>query len=406
MRPLRILIACVQAPLPDGSAVGRWCYALIRGLVRRGHSVTALSACRDRAEAEAVSDLFSERGYNLSCFPAPSRTAFASKIEALRRPFSYQFSPDLIAGYRAACNGDYDVLHIDGTFGAYLGSKVQDPRTVLHVQSLYCFDWSKDQCTNWEDSIRRSLAVRAERKLVRGCRSAIAVTPQLARQVSSIAPQSSVHFVPLALDPDQYVFTPMEKRPTGTVVSLIGSMDWFPSRSAAERLLRRLWPEIKRTLPDARLQITGRNARRVLAEFLNQADVEISENVPSTQPYFEQATLLLYAPECGTGMKVKVLEAFAMGVPVITTPIGVEGLDAEDGVHAGIAETDQGLIDRALRLLADPKKQEDQRIAARRLLDTTYTPDPVLSRLEEVYRKLPAPSTLSFGRRDAPLPVR
>ncbi len=385
MKPLRILIACSQTPLPDGTATGRWCYALIRGLVRRGHSVTALAASRDRAEAKAANDLFSGWGFQLSCYPAPLRHPLASKVEALRRPFSYPFSKQMIARYRAESAGDYDVLHIDGTFGAYLTTPSDDSRTVLHVQNLYCVDWPEDSCGNGRERVRRWLAVRAERKLIRGCRSVIAVTPQLARQVSLMNRGASVHFVPLALDPDQYVFIPREKRPERPIVSLIGSMDWFPSRSAAERLLRRLWPEIKRQRPDARLQITGRDARSALSDFLHQVDVDIQENVVSTQPYFEQATMLLYAPERGTGMKVKILEAFAMGVPVVTTPDGVEGLDAEDGIHAGIAETDHGLIDRTLKLIGDPGAQEKQRLAARRLLDAAYSPDPVLTRLEEVY---------------------
>jgi polysaccharide biosynthesis protein PslH len=403
MKPLRILIACAQAPLPDGTAAGRWCYSLIRGLVRRGHSVTALAACRDRAESEAANDLFSGWGFQLSCYPAPLRNPLASKIEALRRPFSYLFSKEMIARYRTESTRDYDVFHIDGTFGGYLITPSPDSRTVLHVQNLYCVDWPEDCCGNGQERIRRLLAVRAERKLIRCCRSVIAVTPQLARQVSLMNSGASVHFVPLALDPDQYVFIPKEKRPSRPVVSLIGSMDWFPSRSAAERLLRRLWPEIKRQRPDARLEITGRNARWALSDFLNQLDVEIHENVVSTQPYFEQATMLLYAPERGTGMKVKILEAFAMGVPVVTTPDGVEGLDAEDGVHAGIEETDRGLIDRALKLIADPAGQEKQRLAARRLLDTTYSPDPVLKRLEEVYGSFAPPATLISDRRDTAL---
>ena len=367
LKPLRILLACAQAPLPDGSAAGRWCYALIRGLVRRGHSVTALAACSDRAEAEAANDLFSGPGVQLNCFPALLRNRLASKLAALRRPFSYPFSPEMIARYRTECTRGYDVSHLDGTFGAYLTTPSDDSRTVLHVQNLYSIDWPEDRCENGQERILRSLALRAERKLIRSCRSVIAVTPQLARQISLIHPHASVCFVPLSLDPDRYVFIPKDKRPPHPVVSLIGSMDWFPSRSAAERLLQRLWPEIKRQRPDARLEITGRNARRALGDFLQLNDVDIQENVPSTQPYFERATILLYAPERGSGMKVKILEAFAMGVPVVTTSDGVEGLDTEDGVHACIADTDRNLIDRALRLMSDAAAQEKQRIAARRL---------------------------------------
>jgi glycosyltransferase involved in cell wall biosynthesis len=84
-------------------------------------------------------------------------------------------------------------------------------------------------------------------------------------------------------------------------------------------------------------------------------------------------------------VKVKVLEAFAYGVPVVTTPDGVEGVEAMDGVHAGIHDTDEGLIERSIQLLSNPALQETQRFAARRLLETNHSPDAVLQRLEECY---------------------
>src|SRR4029453_11452473 len=62
----------------------------------------------------------------------------------------------------------------------------------------------------------------------------------------------------------------------------------------------------------------------------------------------------------GSGMKIKILEAMAFGVPVVTTSEGVEGLPAEDGVHAGVCDDDDGLIERAVDLLQDPGRQERQ----------------------------------------------
>ena len=133
---------------------------------------------------------------------------------------------------------------------------------------------------------------------------------------------------------------------------MIGSMNWYPSHSAAVRLLTRLWPEIKRRIPNARVQIVGWQARSALKEFLEMPDVTIEENVPDIRAYFERTGVMLYAPARGSGMKVKILESFGFGVPVVTTSEGVEGLPAVDGVHAGVCEDDAGLIDRAVELFA------------------------------------------------------
>jgi glycosyltransferase involved in cell wall biosynthesis len=206
--------------------------------------------------------------------------------------------------------------------------------------------------------------------------------------IGAIAPQASVRVVPLGLDLSLYPFIPLTARPSAPVISLIGSMDWCPSYSAAKRLLTRLWPAIKKQVPRARLQLVGRNAKSALRGFLPLPDVDIAENVPDTRPYFESTGVLLYAPEQASGMKVKVLEAFAYGVPVVTTFEGIEGIPAEDGVHAGVCEDDDGLIQRTIALLADKERQERQRIAARQLLSEHCNPQVTLNGVERCYREM------------------
>lgn len=385
MRGLRILLGCGQAPLPEGSAAGRWCYALIKGLAGRGHRVTAFTACKSASEARAVSGFFHAPGSDVRCFVSPLRGGIAAKLETLRRPHSYPFSTEAVHQWRAECARGYDIVHLEGTWSGWLAGSERTPRTILNVHNLYSIDWVMDTSRAWHERMRRSLSVRAERQLIGCFPNLLAVSPELAAKVAQLAPRSTVHVVPLALDLDRYDFIPQEKRPLHPVVALIGSMDWPSSKYAAERLLTRLWPEILKRLPHARLQITGSKARSALREYLKVPGVEIHEDVASTQPYFESASVLLYAPERGSGMKVKVLEAFAYGLPVVTTPPGIEGLDVEDKVHIGIHETDEGLIERVLGLLRDSGRQEAQRRAARHLVELKYTPAAIIERLENVY---------------------
>ena len=385
MKSLRILLGCAHAPLPEGSAASRWYCALIHGLAVRGHRVTVLAACESAAEARVASDCFSAPNCDLKCFTMPQRKGIASRVETLLRPHSYLFSREMIRQWRAECASGHDIRHLEETFTGWLGRSSEPHRTILNIHNLYSIDWAMDPSLSQRVRILRSLTVRTERKLIRSFPNLLTVSSALAREVARIAPHSTVKVVPLALNLNHYDFVPPAKRPRYPVVAMIGSMDWPSSKCAAERLLVRLWPTIRKEFPNARLQITGKRARNALRAYLNVPGADFHEDVVSTQPYFENATLLLYAPERGSGMKVKVLEAFAYGLPVVTTPSGIEGLEVEDGVHAGIQETDEGLIERALGLLSDPARQEAQRRAARHLLETKYSADAAIERLENVY---------------------
>jgi len=201
-------------------------------------------------------------------------------------------------------------------------------------------------------------------------------------------PHAKIAVVPLGIDSSLYQFVPDDRRTTEPVVSVIGSMNWYPTCSAAIRLMTRLWPGIKERVPSARVQLVGWGAREAMKDFAADPDVTIAENVPHTSPYFEQTTVMVYAPARGSGMKVKVLEALAYGVPIVTTSDGVEGLPAEDGIHAGVCDDDQGLIDRAVRLLTNPAAANLQRAAGRRLVETHCGPGPGVSRFEALYRSL------------------
>ena len=87
-------------------------------------------------------------------------------------------------------------------------------------------------------------------------------------------------------------------------------------------------------------------------------------------------------------MKVKVLEAFALGTPVVTNAEGIEGLPALDGVQAGVGAVDAGLIDRAVALLRDPALRASRRVAARALLESHCGPGPTVDAVEAVHESV------------------
>ncbi|GAC1492822.1 MAG: hypothetical protein NVS2B14_05680 [Chamaesiphon sp.] len=371
-------------PLPFGNPDARWYYVLLKGLVERGHAVTAFAACsRSEDIAKAVA-LFPAPQYDLRCYCFSERHGLLAKIETLQQPYSYVFSAKLCQDLATELAKSYDILHLEQLWSGWLGLHHKE-RAVINVHYLFSLDRVFQYPNTLENRFRRFFTYHAEQKLLKAFPRIITLSDRLAKRIGQINPNACIDTIPLGIDLSLYPFAeqkPMNEQP---IVGLIGGFNWAPSYSAAERLLNRLWPEIKRRVPNARLQIVGRSAKDALAAFAHMTDLEIHQDVPDTLPYFAILDVMLYAPVVGSGMKVKVLEAFALGTPVVTTSEGVEGIPAQDGIHAGICEDDQGLVERTVKLLNNPALQQIQRLNARQLLDKYCNSQRTVAQVEQVY---------------------
>lgn len=387
MNPLRLIVAMIEAPVPFGNAPARWFYVLLKELVARGHRVTAFAACSKTSEIEEARRIFPSPTYDLRLYPFPQRSGWRAKCETLRRPYSFMFSESLKADLDAELARGFDILHLEQLWSGWLGLKYRD-RALVNVHHLQWIDLEHVRPPTWKGRFEKWQIRRTEEYLLRRLCHIRSCSPRLVPEILRVNPAAHVTTVPVGIDPTMYRYIPDHQRTGEPVISVIGNMGWYPTHSAAERLLTRLWPEIKKRLPAARVQIVGWKARSALASYLNMPDVEIIENVPDMQPYYERTAIMLYAPGRGSGMKIKILESLGYGIPVVTTSEGVEGLPAEDGVHASICEDDAGLIERAVALLCDVARQNRQRAAGRRLLEEHCGPKPTVDAIEAIYSRM------------------
>ncbi|MEO6393526.1 MAG: glycosyltransferase family 4 protein [Pyrinomonadaceae bacterium] len=387
MAPLHIILVMIEPPLPFGNAAARWYYVLLKGLVQRGHRVTAFAACGNPDDIDQAAKLFPAPGYDLRCFAFPERQGLRAKWQTLRQPFSYVFSDELRTAVKAELAADFDVLHLEMMWSGWLGLD-HTKRALLNLHYLYEIDWQDAPNLTAGERRRRRHLLRAERSLLRRYPYVRTLTPRLTKRVQELHPSVLAETVPLGLDALLYEFRPAGRPAAVPTVGLVGSFNWGPTHSAGMRLVNRLWPEIKRQVPAARLLIVGREARTALKEFVDRPDVEINENVPDIAPHLRCMNVMLYAPGRGSGMKVKVLESMALGIPVVTTSEGVEGLSAVDGVQTGISDDDAGLIERTVALLNDPERAAQQSKAARTLIETDCDPDAALDAIERMYQRI------------------
>jgi glycosyltransferase involved in cell wall biosynthesis len=387
MTPRRIVMTMIEPPLPFGSAPSRWYYVLLKGLVEHGHRVTAFASCAKAQEIEQAATLFPQDQYDLRCFAHPQRSGLAAKVDSARRPYSYMFSPEMRDSLERELDKGFDVLHLEQLWCGWLGLDHAD-RSLVNVHHLVSIDLADGSSAPWLPWFQNQLAFRTERKLLQAFRYVRSCSPRLEQPIREMNREVSVTTVPVGIDASVYEFIPDGRRSQAPVIGLIGSMGWHPGYSAAVRLLTRLYPAIKREVPEVTVRIAGWSARSALRDFVDLPGVEIVENVAEVRPFFESLSVMLYAPTRGSGMKIKVLEAMAFGVPIVTTTEGVEGLPAEDGVHAGIADDDQGLIERTVAMLRDAARQNRQRQAARALVESHCSPERTVSAIESIYERM------------------
>jgi len=135
-------------------------------------------------------------------------------------------------------------------------------------------------------------------------------------------------------------------------------------------------------------RVAGWGADRYLDAHAGVPGLELRADIPHPREFFSQVAVMAYPPGRGSGMKIKVMEAMAYGVPVVTTAEGVEGLAVEPGVHAHVAEEDDRLADRIVELLRDRRAAQRLRDAARALIVDRYNPQVVVDGMMQIYQEV------------------
>ncbi len=194
--------------------------------------------------------------------------------------------------------------------------------------------------------------------------------------------------VPLGMDLEA---VQPDRRPESTPICLfVGSFRHRPNVLAAELLVKNIWPQVRAQRPEAKLVLAGRGS----AEFLNRQKSDHKELasgisalgfVDDLAPLFRRCKLFVAPLPEGGGIKIKILEAMARGIPVVTTQVGAEGIaETRDDVMV-ICDHGDG-FSRAILLAMDDPKSEERALKARKLMEEKFSWKAITQQLMGIYR--------------------
>jgi len=227
-----------------------------------------------------------------------------------------------------------------------------------------------------------------ERRVCRNSTCVLVTTEREAELAREIAAGTPVHVLPNGVDSDYFSRAAAGDDAGGgsgaPVMVFTGDMSYFPNEDAAIHFAHRVLPLIRRSQPDARFLVVGRNPSRKVQELASITGVEVTGFVPDVRDYLARATVSVAPFSIAAGIPNKILEAMAFGLPVVATPRAVQGLSR--GVAGAIetAETAEEMAAVTLRLLRDPVSARRKGMECRRRVIEEHNWGRVLNRLLEL----------------------
>ena len=401
---MRILFLTPQLPFPPHQGTQIRNYHLLRAAAAV-HQVDLVSFVRSGESLHKASQLQKLCG-QIWVLPAPSERTKAARLETVL----FSTEPDLAVRLRsdgltdilrAVANGNrYDVIQVEGLeMARYLpivraaaprACLVFDDHNAEYRLQARAAAVGLEQMGSWPKALYSTVQhLKLRRYEAWACRTAdtvLAVSETDAEALRVLAPEARLHVIPNGVDSAFYVQeTPAEVDPSGLLFT--GTMDYRPNVDAMEWFVSAVFPDIAERHPEVKLRIVGR-APTASVQRLAALDprVVVTGAVEDIRPYFAQSSIFVAPIRIAGGARLKILEALAAGLPVVSTRIGAEGIDLIEGQEVLLGDSPEQFGASVLRLLEDGEMRRQMGAHGLLAAQERFDWNKVAPRLLEVYQ--------------------
>ena len=228
-----------------------------------------------------------------------------------------------------------------------------------------------------------------EQRALREFDAHLVVSERDADRLREINPDARIFVVENGVDPAYYSEPSSDgTRPTRNRIVFVGSMDYHANIDAVVEFAREVWPGVHESKPELTFTIVGRDPATEVRELAAIPGVEITGTVGDVRPFCREALASVVPLKVGGGSRLKILEAMATGVPVVSTTLGAEGLDVADGENILIADTNEELREAIVSVVENETLREKIAAAGRSLVAERYDWSRLGASLYEIYQQL------------------
>lgn len=403
---MKILFLTQVLPYPLDAGPKIRAYYVLRHLAER-HEVTLLSFVRDSDSAESIAHLRSLcNAVHTVPMPRSSVRDLLHLVRSLPTRLPFLIARDWVPAMTHALDnilhneGPFDAVHADQLWMAPYAqraaqSTAQEQSTLRTVLDQHNAVYLIPQrlAADERNPLKRALLAVESRKMMHyelnTCRAfdrVVWVTSDdhAAVQSQSATPVANAGVIPICGSPlDQ---PPLVRHPQPCRVTFLGGLHWPPNAEGVRWFVRHVWPQIARAQPHARLTVIGKEPPAEVVELAaSDPRVDAPGFVDDVRPLLCETAAFVVPLHAGGGMRVKILDAWAWGLPTVSTSIGAEGTAFEHEHNMLIADEPQAFADAVLTLFDQPQRAAQIAAAGRETIERCYDWRSVYQQWDSVY---------------------
>ena len=385
----------VPFPLTDGGRVR--VFNLLKQIAVK-NEVTLLALETQTTDAEGVAEL-RQLGIQVHLVPnAPilPRVSFGTLVKAFLKRQPITVARYDIPAYRQKfreliATQTFDLVHYEMFHIAQFHTETHLPG-VLSQQNVDSAIWRR-LCSETANPLYKfaywtqQLAFQRYERVLSPKFDAVTCTSDIDAAVfQQHCTENAIEIIPNGVDITHYRPDFTTEAPAHLIY--IGSMDWYPNEDAVAFFADEVLPRIQEKVPDVTFSIVGGNPSARVQKLAERDGIIVTGRVPEIKPYFAKATVFVVPLRIGSGTRLKILEALAMGKAIVSTTVGAEGLDLKDGAEIFIADEPTAFADAVTRLLTDAQLRRRIGENGRSRVEQDYDWRSIGEKLHALYTKI------------------